>query len=160
MNDITIRPAVKADVPAIFRLVEELAEFERLADEVETSAERYLRDGFGEKPWFHCLVAEETDGSLIGMALYYFGYSTWKGRMLYLEDFMVQATHRRQGIGRALISGLVAEGLKHDVQLMKWEVIDWNEGAKAMYRSLGGDLDSGWINVKLYRDQLESWTPA
>lgn len=154
-SKLSIRHATEADMPAVFGLVKELAEFERVPQQVETSVEQYLKDGFGAIPWFRCLVAETEAKEIIGMAFYYFGYSTWKGRMLYLEDFMVRRSHRRQGIGRQLIDTLVQIGLEENIQLMKWEVIEWNEGAKAMYRSMGGELDGEWINVKLQRSQLE-----
>lgn len=160
MNPLTIRPATEADMQEVFRLVEELAEYERAAHEVKTSPAVYQRDGFGAQAWFHCLVAERPDEGIVGMALYYFAYSTWKGRMMFLEDFVVRQTYRRQGIGRRLIDALVAEALRHDVQLLKWEVLDWNESAIAMYDSLGATFDAGWIDVKIFREQMERWENA
>ncbi len=159
MTNVSIRPATEADMPAVFRLVEALAEYERAADQVKTSPAIYLRDGFGDRPWFHSLVATRPEEGIVGMALYYFAYSTWKGRMIFLEDFVVAQTHRRQGIGRRLIDALVEVALRHDVQLLKWEVLDWNQPAIDMYRSLGSQFDEGWIDVKIFRDQMDTWEP-
>ena len=154
---IQIRQATREDVPAIFALVQDLAAFEKAADKVETSVERYLEDGFGENPVFRCLVADHPEDGVVGIALHYFGYSTWKGKLLYLDDLVIQENYRRQGIGRRLIDELVRVGLEENAHMMKWQVLDWNEPAIKMYESLGGIFDGEWIDVKITRAQMEAW---
>lgn len=154
---ISIRKATREDVPSIFSLVKELAEFEQAPDAVETSVERYLEDGFGENPIFECLVAEHAEDGVVGIALYYYGYSTWKGKMLYLDDLVIRENHRRKGIGRKLVDKLVAIGLEENARMMKWQVLDWNEPAIKMYASLGAHFDEEWIDVKVTRAQMEKW---
>lgn len=154
---VSIRKATPADAPAIFALVQELAEFEKAADQVETSVERYLEDGFGESPVFRCLVADHEQEGVVGIALYYYGYSTWKGKLLYLDDLVIKEAFRRQGIGRRLVDALVQAGLEANARMMKWQVLDWNEPAIKMYESLGGKFDGEWIDVKITRAQMESW---
>ncbi len=154
---ISIRKATREDVPSIFSLVKELAEFEQAPDAVETSVERYLEDGFGENPIFKCLVAEHAEDGVVGIALYYYGYSTWKGKLLYLDDLVIRENHRRKGIGRKLVDKLVAIGLEENARMMKWQVLDWNEPAIKMYASLGAHFDEEWIDVKVTRAQMEKW---
>jgi len=145
---------------AVFALVQELAEFEKAPHAVETSAEQYRQDGFGPDPAFRCLVAEHPSDGIVGIALYYFGYSTWKGKMLYLDDLVIRAPYRRQGIGRRLVDQLVQVGLAESARLMKWQVLDWNEPAIQMYRSMEATFDGEWIDVKLFRPQMEAWQPV
>ncbi|MEM9983781.1 MAG: GNAT family N-acetyltransferase [Bacteroidota bacterium] len=153
----SIRKATPEDVPGIFSLVQELAEFEQAADQVETSVKQYLKDGFGERPYFECLVAEWEGAGIVGISLYYYAYSTWKGKMLYLDDLVIREAYRRRGIGRALVDQLVKIGLEENARMMKWQVLDWNEPAIKMYESLGSTFDGEWIDVKIYREQMESW---
>ena len=152
---IVIRKAMKADAPAIHALVYELAVFEKAPQAVETSPEIYARDGFGDNPCFECFVAEhETDG-IVGITLFYFGYSTWKGKMLYLDDLVIRESYRRQGIGKQLMDNLIAYAVEQEASMMKWQVLDWNEPAIAMYKKMGAVFDQEWIDCKMYRHQLE-----
>ncbi len=102
-----IRKSTPADIPAMFELVKELAIYEKALDQVSNTPEQMLADGFGENPIFGAVVAEE-NGSIVGMSLYYFRYSTWKGKRLYLEDLIVQEAMRGRGIGEALIQATIA----------------------------------------------------
>lgn len=146
---VNIRPGTSADLPAVFALVEELAAYERAADEVAVGLADYERDYAAGR--FDLLIAEDrTGGSVVGMMLYYPAYSTWKGRMLYLEDFVVAAAARRRGVGRALWAALVAEGRERNCALIKWQVLDWNEPARTFYREAGAELEAGWENGKLF----------
>ena len=151
---IQIRPARPEDMPAVFSLVEELAHFERAPHEVETSPASYLADGFGTQPAFACLVAETTAAEVVGIALYYFGFSTWKGRLLYLDDLVVREAYRQQGIGRRLMAAVIAEAHRHGVRQMRWQVLDWNTPAIDFYRSLEAEIDTGWYNCKLSQAQI------
>ncbi|MCI4670931.1 MAG: GNAT family N-acetyltransferase [Bacteroidia bacterium] len=156
---IHIRMAMESDMDAVHALVRELAEYEKAPEAVKTTAEIYKRDGFQlEKPLFHCFVAENEDKHIIGIALFYFAYSTWKGKMLYLDDLVVSSSFRRQGIGKKLFDSLVSFALENDAQMMKWQVLDWNKPAIEMYKKLNTVFDSEWIDCKLYKDQLSEWT--
>jgi len=148
-----IRKASPEDVPAIHGLIQELAIYEKAGNEVITTVESMLRDGFGESPLYHCIVAEEDD-TLLGIALYYWRYSTWKGRCLYLEDFVVREEKRGAGIGRRLFDRLFEIAEAQDAALITWQVLDWNEPAISFYKKLGAELDPEWLNGKIMRENF------
>ena len=151
-----IRKATRADVPAVLALVKELAAYEREPDAVLASEADFLRDGFGERPAFHVLVAEE-EADVIGFALYFFSYSTWVGRRcLYLEDLFVQPAQRGHGAGIALMAALAKEAIAHDCRRFVWQVLDWNEPAIAFYERLGAKVLREWLTVRLEGDALAS----
>lgn len=151
-----IRKATRADVPAVLALVKELAAYEREPDAVIAMEADFLRDGFGERPAFHVLVAEE-DADVIGFALYFFSYSTWVGRRcLYLEDLFVQPAQRGRGAGIALMAALAKEAIAHDCRRFVWQVLDWNEPAIAFYERLGAKVLREWLTVRLEGDALAS----
>jgi len=156
---IQIRKALKEDMEGVHELVRELAAYEKAPEAVETSPKIYQRDGFElDNTLFECLIAENTGGKIVGIALFFFGYSTWKGKLLYLDDLVVSESYRRQGIGRRLLDNLVAYGVEQDARMIKWQVLDWNTPAIEMYKGLEAHFDGGWIDCKLYRDQMENWT--
>lgn len=144
---INIRPGTAKDLPAIHNLVLELAEYEKAAHEFTASLEDYQRD-FGEGV-FEVLVAEQEE-RIVGMALYYMTYSTWKGRMLYLEDFVVQAAYRRKGIGEALFDAFLETAKSKDCRLVKWQVLDWNKPAINFYRKKAATIEQEWWNGKIF----------
>jgi GNAT superfamily N-acetyltransferase len=151
-----IRKATRADVPAILGLVRELAVYEREPDAVVATEADFLRDGFGESPSFHVLVAVE-DASVIGFAFYFFSYSTWVGRRcLYLEDLFVQPAHRGNGAGIALMAALAKEAIAQDCRRFVWQVLDWNDPAIAFYERLGAKILREWLTVRLEGDALAS----
>ena len=143
-----IRQGTRADVPSVFALNQELASFEKAPLEVDNTVERMLEDGFGEKPIFDFFVAE-FDGTVVGLALFYFRYSTWKGRRLYLEDLIVTQTHRGQGIGGLLFEAIVEKAKTTRSSGVVWQVLDWNEPAIDFYRKYGATFDGGWLNCAL-----------
>ncbi len=152
-SNISIREAKPEDIPQVYHLIRELAEFERALPEVENTVEQLRADGFGKHPLYGLYVAQQqTD--LIGMALYYYRYSTWKGKTLYLEDLYVKPDFRGLGIGQRLLEKLARKALDENCQRMQWQVLDWNESAIAFYRQLGADFDAEWINVFLDGQQL------
>ncbi|MBC8475074.1 MAG: GNAT family N-acetyltransferase, partial [Bacteroidetes bacterium] len=104
-----------------------------------------------------CLVAE-VENIVVGFALYYTGYSTWKGRTLYLEDFLVSENHRGRGIGKLLFDAVVLEAKKRDVKRMDWQIIDWNEPAINFYKKYNATLDGEWINGRLFEEDIRNFT--
>ncbi len=151
---IAIRPATAADVPLILALVRELAAYEREPDAVVATEADLLRDGFGDSPRFHVLVAEH-DGEPAGFAFYFFSYSTWRGRpVLYLEDLFVRPACRKKGIGMALMRRLARIAVDLGCPRFVWEVLDWNEPALRFYESLGAEVLRSWLNVRLEGEAL------
>ena len=144
-----IRPGTPDDLPAALTLIQELAVFERAPDAVVTTVETMTRDGFGVNRVFEFLVAEAPDGQLLGLALYFPTYSTWKGRMLYLEDLIVTEAARGQGLGLALFEAVVTEARRQNARRVRWQVLDWNAPAIRFYERLGAHLDPEWLNCTL-----------
>ncbi|MEO0733616.1 MAG: GNAT family N-acetyltransferase [Bacteroidota bacterium] len=143
----TIRPATLDDVPAMHGLVGELASFVDALPAFTATVEEYQKD-FAED-WFRGLVAE-VDGKVIGMALYVLVYSTWKGRMIYLEDFVLQPAYRRQGIGQQLWDALLEVGRAEGCHLLKWQVINTNDGGLKFYAAQEAIIEDDWLNGKLF----------
>ena len=152
----TVRKGTKNDVKAVHALIVELAIYERAEQEVSNTVDQLLRDGFGEDPVYELLVAE-TEGKVVGMALWYTKYSTWKGKCGYLEDLVVQADLRGRGIGKALFLEVAKACARRGYGRMEWQVLDWNEPAIGFYRSLGAGLDPEWLNGKLTKDELQTF---
>lgn len=153
MSTIIIRKGTAADVAEAHRLIKELASYEKAEHEVVTTPESMLADGFGDDPLFEFFVAEHED-QIVGLALYYFRYSTWKGRCLYLEDLVVQADQRGKGIGKKLIDALIVVARESNSQRILWEVLNWNEPAIKFYERLNATFDDEWINCKLLEHQI------
>ena len=152
----TVRKGTKNDVKAVHALIVELAIYERAEQEVSNTVDQLLLDGFGEDPVYELLVAE-TEGKVVGMALWYTKYSTWKGKCGYLEDLVVQADVRGRGIGKALFLEVAKACARRGYGRMEWQVLDWNEPAIGFYRSLGAGLDPEWLNGKLTKDELQTF---
>ncbi len=148
MEQIIIRTGTKKDLKAAFTRVEELAEYEKAAGEVSTSLKTYERDF--EAGWFELLIAETKTGENLGIMIYYNTFSTWKGRMLFLEDFVVAEKARRKGVGEKLWAELVQVAKQKKCTLIKWQVLDWNEPARLFYKKHGAELEPGWENGKLF----------
>ncbi len=147
----TIRKANKNDLAAIHALVTELAVYEKEPEAVTATLADYETDF--EAGIFDAHVAE-TNGQVVGMALYYTAYSTWKGRMLFLEDFVVTERYRRQGIGELIFEAVIEEARKIGANRMKWQVLDWNMPAINFYKKYNARLESGWLNVDFSKEQL------
>ena len=143
-------------MPRVLALIQELAEFEREPDAVTNTLEMMRHDGFGPAPIFGFFVLE-SGADLIGLALFYTAYSTWKGRMLYLEDLVVTGAARRGGYGRLLFDAVVAEAQRTGAQRMKWQVLDWNEPAIAFYKKLGATIEGEWLNGNLSAEDLRDY---
>ncbi len=151
---MTIRAATAADVPQILAFVRALAEYERAPNEVTATEEGLRRDGFGPRPFYFCLIAEQ-DGEPAGFALFFFNYSTWKGRPgVYLEDLFVEPRFRGHGIGKALLQRVAAFALEQGCERLQWEVLDWNTPAIDFYRAMGAAFLDEWRNVRIDGEAL------
>lgn len=148
--EYAIRSATEADSASILALIKDLAVFEKAADEMVLSLDELKRDGFGPHPLFHCFVAETLSSKeVVGIALTYLRYSTWKGKALHLEDLIVKDAFRGMGIGSALLDHVIAYGASLNVRRIGWEVLDWNTSAIALYESKGAQVLRNWYVVQL-----------
>ena len=133
----------------ILAFIRALAAYEREPDAVTATEAGLLRDGFGPNPFYFCLIAE-SDGQPAGFALYFFNYSTWKGRPgLYLEDIFVGPEFRGRGIGRALLERVAAIAVENNCPRLQWEVLDWNTPAIDFYKAMGAEFLQEWLNVRV-----------
>ena len=144
--NITIRKATEEDLPKVYELVKTLARYENAEKEVTATPEDYKKDF--KAGIFQAHVAE-SEGQIIGMVLYYMTFSTWKGRMLYLEDFVVHEPYRRSGVGQLLWNELVTEAKRQGARLLKWQVLDWNEPATRFYKKNQAIIETEWHNGKI-----------
>lgn len=149
-----IRSGTKADLPQVFELIKELALFERAPQEVTNSVARMEAEGFGPNPAFGFFVAEEGK-RIVGISVYYFRYSTWKGRRLFLEDLVVTESHRNKGIGKLLFERTLKKTMEEGCSGMAWQVLDWNEPAIKFYERYGARFDDEWVNCSLDERQIE-----
>jgi GNAT superfamily N-acetyltransferase len=149
--ETTIRAAVKEDCSAMMELIKELALYEKAPQEVTVSFEHFVESGFGPNPVWWAFVAEQ-EGKVIGFALYYIRYSTWKGQRLYLEDLLVTEALRGKGIGSLLFNRLIEECRLKKYSGMVWQVLDWNEPAINFYKKYNANLDPEWVNGSLSFD--------
>jgi GNAT superfamily N-acetyltransferase len=152
-----LRRGREDDLPRVLALIQELAVYERAPEAVTNTLEMMRRDGFGPTPIFGFFVLEG-GSDLLGLALYYTAYSTWKGRMLYLEDLVITEPARRGGYGRLLFDAVVAEARRTGARRLKWQVLDWNEPAIKFYKKLGAELDGEWLNGNLSAEQLATYS--
>ena len=154
-EEFSIRKGRKSDCSAVLDLIHELAAFEKAAEEVDIDIQTLQNDGFGEKPRFELLVAEIA-GKIVGMALFYERYSTWKGASLYLEDLIVKEKERGKGIGKALFEAVIQKAKERDSGRMEWQVLDWNQPAINFYDKYGADYESEWLNGSFTKEKLAS----
>ena len=145
---MNIRKGEKKDMKAVLDLIQELAAFEKEPDAVEVSASDLERDGFGNYPLFHTFVAE-VDEQIVGTALYYYRYSTWKGKTIHLEDLIVTEKMRGSGLGFALYSKILEQGKKDKVRRIEWAVLDWNTPAIDFYIKSGAKILDDWRVVQM-----------
>ena len=146
---ITIRRAVPEDCPRLMELIKELAEYEKAPQDVTVTMEHFKASGFGANPVWWAFVAEEK-GVILGFALYYIRYSTWKGQAMYLEDIIVTEKARGRGIGRLLFDQLIKEAREKKFNRIIWQVLEWNEPAINFYRKYNADFDGEWLNASIY----------
>lgn len=154
-DEVQIRQGKKEDLPEVFDLIMELAEFVKHANDVSNSVEQMERDGFGDDPIFGFLVAER-GGSLIGASIYYYRYSTWKGKRLYLEDLIVREAVRGKGIGKLLFDATMRKAIEEDCSGMMWQVLHWNEKAIEFYKKYDSAFDKEFYNCNLEAEQIKN----
>lgn len=143
-----IRNAIKEDMPKVLELIMELAVFEKEPDAVVVTATDLVRDGFGDHPLFYTFVAE-VNSEIIGIALYYYRYSTWKGKTIHLEDLIVRENQRGTGAGTALYHAVINQGKKDNVRRIEWNVLDWNTPAVDFYKKSGAKVLEDWRVVQM-----------
>lgn len=149
-----LRLATKQDCPRLLELIIELAVYEKEPDAVTVALEHFEETGFGPNPVWKAFVAE-ADGMIVGFALYYIRYSTWKGSRLYLEDLIVTEAYRGKGIGKLLFDRLLTETMELGMSGMVWQVLDWNEPAINFYKKYGATIDDGWLNASISSEQIQ-----
>ncbi len=147
--EINIRKAIKEDCQSMMQLIHELAVYEKAPNEVTVSFDHFVESGFGEKPVWWAFVAE-AENKVVGFALYYIRYSTWKGQRMYLEDILVNEPWRGKGIGKLLFDELIKESKERKFSGMMWQVLDWNEPAINFYKKFEDvNFDNEWVNCSL-----------
>lgn len=146
---VSIRAATPDDIPEILALIRELADYEKEPAAAIATAADLMRDGFSEPKRFHCLIAEE-QSTVLGFALYFHNYSTWRGHAgIYLEDLFVRPPHRGRGIGKALLAAVAAVALDEGCPRLEWAVLDWNQPAIDFYQSVGAEAMSEWTTMRV-----------
>ncbi len=154
-NSLSIRPATPEDIPEMLAMIRELAEYERQPEAAIATAEDLLRDGFGPRPVFGCLIAE-WEGKTAAMALYFPFYSTWRGNAgTHLEDLFVRPDFRRKGIARALFARLAQITLERGDRF-QWHVLDWNKPAIDFYEQMGAHMLNEWRIMRIDGDALKA----
>lgn len=152
----TIRNAKKDDMPAVLGLIKELATFELEPEAVVVTADDLMRDGFGNQPLFHCFVAE-VNAEIVGMALVYPRYSSWKGPTVHLEDLIVKESMRGTGLGSALFAEVIKYGRQKGVRRIEWNVLDWNEPAIKFYEKNGAKVLRDWDVAQMDEQGIENY---
>ncbi|GAB2687172.1 GNAT family N-acetyltransferase [Mucilaginibacter koreensis] len=153
---VHLRVARKEDCPRLLELIQELAAYEKAPLEVSVTLQEFEDAGFGQRPVWKAFVTE-VDGVIAGFALYYIRYSTWKGCRLYLEDLIVTESMRGKGLGKLLFNRLIQEAQELGFNGMTWQVLDWNEPAINFYHKYEANIEPGWLNASLSKQQLSDF---
>ena len=151
-----VRLSISTDMPQVLRLIKELAVFEKEPNAVKITVDTLIKEGFGENPLFTCFVAE-VEEEIIGMALVYNRFSTWKGRSIHLEDLVVNADLRGKGIGKALYAEVIQYAVNRNVKRLEWVVLDWNKNAIDFYESSGAKLLKDWHLVQMDENRMKKY---
>lgn len=146
----SLREGKIEDLPGVLELIKELALYEKAPEQVTNNLDLMKEDGFGPNPVYGFYVCEKNSTSeIIGIAVYYYRYSTWKGKRLYLEDIVVTESERGHGAGKLLFDQVMEKSLEAKCTGMMWQVLDWNEPAINFYKKYGATLEAGWLNAHL-----------
>jgi ribosomal protein S18 acetylase RimI-like enzyme len=143
-----IRPATKQDCKAMLELIKELALYEKAPDEVTVTLEHFIESGFGVSPIWWGYVCE-VDTKIVGMALCYTRFSTWKGQRCYLEDLIVSETYRAHGYGKILMDAVIKDAQEKNMNGVVWQVLDWNLPAIEFYKKYQANFDAEWVNCSI-----------
>ena len=154
--NFTLRLAEKKDMESVLNLITELAVFEKEPDAVDITVDDLIREGFSNTPKFRVYVAEQ-ENTIIGIALFYERFSTWKGRTLHLEDLIVTKSKQKIGAGKALYTAVLKYAYDHNFNRVAWEVIDWNSNAIDFYKSTGATYLNNWSVVQMNKENLEKF---
>lgn len=157
-----VREAIKDDMPQVLELIKELAIFEKEPNAVEVTVADLELEGFCENPLFTCFVADastslSTDSEIVGAALIYYRFSTWKGRTLHLEDLIVKEAYRGKGIGEALYKQVMKYAYDQGLKRVAWDVLDWNTGAIRFYERSGANVLKTWRVVHMDEKGLKNY---
>jgi GNAT superfamily N-acetyltransferase len=150
---VAIRKATESDFPQILGLIKELALFEKAPDKVTNTVELM----HAEKEYFQCFVAETETKEIVGIALYFFAYYTWVGKSLYLEDLYVKESHRRHKTGSALLKKIFEVANDENCKRVRWQVLNWNKNAIAMYSKSGAEINDEWLNCTFDADGIKNF---
>ena len=153
---ILVRLSISTDMPQVLRLIKELAVFEKEPNAVIITIDTLVKEGFGKNPLFTCFVAE-VEKEIVGMALVYDRFSTWKGRSIHLEDLIVSEKIRGTGVGKALYSKVIAYAAAQKVKRLEWVVLDWNEGAIKFYEKNGARMLKDWYIVQMDEEGIKNY---
>ena len=153
---VLIRDAVQNDMKQVLMLIKELAKFEKEPNAVILNEEQLVRDGFSENPKFKCFIAE-SNNEIIGMALCYPRYSTWKGATMHLEDLIVTKSRRGNGVGSLLFSKFINYAHSLRVKRIEWAVLDWNVNAIEFYEKNGAKILSDWRVAQMDEDSIKKF---
>ncbi|RZJ74239.1 MAG: GNAT family N-acetyltransferase [Flavobacterium sp.] len=156
---MVIREGREEDMASVLELIRELAAFEKEPEAVVISEADLIRDGFGDVPLFHTFVAEE-DSEIIGMALFYYRYSTWKGKTIHLEDLIVKAGKRGTGAGGKLYREVIKFAKTEGVRRVEWVVLNWNTHAIDFYKRSGAAVMKDWLTVQMNEEGITKFTLA
>ena len=151
--NLKLRNAKRTDMKSVLQLIKELALFENEPEAVEINEKTLIHDGFGDKPKFQIFVAE-LDDEIVGMALFYPRYSTWKGKALHLEDLIVKEEYRGKSIGNALYTKVLQFAFENGFKRVAWEVLDWNKVAIDFYKSTGAEVFDEWRVAQIDENAL------
>ena len=151
-----IRKGTAMDMKGVLALIKELAIFEKEPEAVVITEEDLIRDGFGENPLFSVFVAEKKQ-EIVGIALYYYRYSTWKGKTIHLEDLVVKESMRGTGLGSALYSAIIEQGKIDGVRRIEWNVLDWNTPAITFYENSGAKVLDDWSVVQMDQNGIDAF---
>ncbi len=154
--DVILRKAEPSDMKAVLSLIRELAAFENEPGAVEITEKQLREDGFGPSPYFEVIVAE-TQGTVVGMALFYYRYSTWKGRTIHLEDLIVKEDYRNKGFGSKLYTEVLRLAHGKGLKRVEWNVLEWNKVALDFYESTGAKLMPDWRVVQMDEQGLRNY---
>lgn len=149
-----VRRAKKEDCKRLLELIQELALFEKAPHEVTVSIDEFIFAGFSEHPVWWAFVVEDDD-QIVGFALYYIRYSTWKGCRMYLEDIIITEEYRGKGLGKLLFDQLIIEAVERNLKGIVWQVLEWNEDAIEFYKKYNASMDPEWVNGSLSEEQIK-----